>query len=199
MTLESAGELIEYIHAHAHNFSQNNVTATQEYDRLFSKAKVMAREELSLYGTDAFYRKWKNGDAISNNLLYEIMTGENPSGKSGTTTRFKSANLPKEIKNRFPEAGTLSKSNMTYEERRKVIILLFSYHMWCIVQIKGDTAVYEYDDYKAELDACLDDCNFPPLYYGNPYDWLFLYCAQAERPLDTFREILSEVLESDFN
>jgi hypothetical protein len=54
---------------------------------------------------------------------------------------------------------------------------------------------YDFDDYISQLDSLLFDCNYAGLYYGNPFDWLFLFCAQAERPLDMFRDIIQEVFE----
>ena len=100
---------------------------------------------------------------------------------------------PKEIKNRFPEAVTLSKKDPTYEELRKLIILLFSYCYWYEVQRKNEFV--ELDDYIEELNAHLNESGFSLMYYGNPYDWMFLYCALSERPLDTFRGLLADVLE----
>ena len=103
--------------------------------------------------------------------------------------------MPKEIKNRFPEAATFGKKDTTSEEYRKAIILLFSYGFW--YQIQSLNADYDIDDYTDELNNLLVACNYPDLYFGNPFDWMFLLCAQDERPLDMFREIISEVLPDD--
>ncbi len=35
------------------------------------------------------------------------------------------------------------------------------------------------------------------MYPGNPNDWMFLYCALSDTPLDTFRGVLAEVLEGN--
>lgn len=111
----------------------------------------------------------------------------------GTVTLFKNARLPKEIRNRFPEAGTISKKNMTYEEIRKLMILLFSYNFWSKVQAKEVENFF--DDYLQEMNSYLFNSGLPDLYYGNPYDWMFLYCSLEDNPLDTFRNLLYEVLE----
>jgi hypothetical protein len=60
-----------------------------------------------------------------------------------------------------------------------------------------DIDKYEFDDYTSELNTILTTCGFSPLYYGNPYDWLFLYCTISDMPLDAFREIVSEVLNEE--
>ena len=123
--------------------------------------------------------------------MYEVITGFSASGRTGTTTVFKNARLPKEIKNRFPEAGTFAKREPTFEELRKMIVLLFSYYYWYQLQKEGLES--DIDNYVQELNVYLNNSGLPMLYYGNPFDWMFLYCNLAERPLDAFREILAEV------
>ena len=51
------------------------------------------------------------------------------------------------------------------------------------------------DDYISEMNTILIDSGFSPMYYGNPYDWMFLYCSLFVRPLDTFRDLIAEALE----
>ena len=51
------------------------------------------------------------------------------------------------------------------------------------------------DDYIEEINVHLNESGFSLMYYGNPYDWMFLYCALSERPLDTLRGLLADVLE----
>ena len=102
---------------------------------------------------------------------------------------------PKEIKNRFPEAGSFSEKAPTYESMRKMIIMLFSYDFW--YQVQWENEEFELDDYISQLNALLNDCGFSLIYYGNPYDWMFLYCTLSEMPLDTFRDIISEVLNEE--
>lgn len=104
----------------------------------------------------------------------------------------KVSNSTKEIKTRFPEAATFGEKDLTSEEYRKTIILLFSYGFW--YQIQREEIDGGIDDYTDELNNIRFDCNYSGLYYGNPFDWLFMFCAQSEQPLDTFRELLAEVL-----
>ena len=80
----------------------------------------------------------------------------------------------------------------SFEEIRKTIILLFSYQYWCKAARQKDENIY--DDYVDELNDALDEANLAPLYYGNPYDWLFLYCTASVNPLDVFHGILAEAL-----
>lgn len=181
--------LLAYIRENGHNFEKNSVNASKIFNRYLSEAKNWAKDEISRYALE-HQNKWiKN---LSNNTLYETITGLNITGKKGTKTAFSNANLPKEIKTRFPEAASFGKKHLTSEEYRKIIILLFSYGFWYQVQLEEiDGGI---DDYTDELNNILFDCNYSGLYYGNPFDWLFLFCTQAEQPLDLFRELLAEVL-----
>ncbi|MGN0490199.1 hypothetical protein [Ruminococcus sp.] len=187
MTDETA--LLAYIAKHGHNLEKKNTAAKQTMGKLLSKAKETAKDEAEL----PEYAGYFNGsDRDSLNFTYEVITNLSVSGDKGTKTLFKNARLPKEIKNRFPEATTLSKKDPTYEELRKLIILLFSYDYW--FKIQKENKVIEIDDYIGEMNVYLDQSGFSLMYYGNPYDWMFLYCALSKRPLDTFRGLLAEVL-----
>lgn len=181
--------LLSYISKHGHNLTKKNVTAKQTVEKLIAKARIKAKEETELQQTDDAFR---GKDRDSNNFVYEVITGLSVTGVKGTKTLFKNANLPSEIKKRFPEALTLSKKDPTYEELRKLIILLFSYCYWYNAQSKN--IVIDLDDYIEEINVHLNESGFSLMYYGNPYDWLFLYCTLSERALDIFRGLLAEAL-----
>ena len=183
-------ELLHYLKNHAHNLEKSNVSAKKNLADLIDLAKKTANEEVEQpeYADD-----FRGSDRDSLNFTYEVITSLSVSGDKGTKTLFKNARLPKEIKNRFPEAATLSKKEPTYEELRKLLVLLFSYTYWYKVQWTSVDA--DIDDYIAQINVYLVDSGFSPMYYGNPFDWMFLYCALNERPLDVFRGLIAEVLE----
>lgn len=185
-------EMLSYIKSHAHNLEKSNVSAKKNLSQLIELAKATAKEE----SEQAEYAEvFRGSDKDSFNFTYKVITSLSVSGEKGTKTLFKNARLPKEIKNRFPEAGTLSKKEPTYEELRKLIILLFSYTYWYKVQWTNVDA--DIEDYIVQINVYLLDSNFSPMYYGNPYDWMYLYCALSERPLDVFRGLLAEVLDAE--
>lgn len=190
-TFLSDEELLMYLSRQRHNFEQNNVTARETLEQLIARAKVFAKEEACRPEYDGQYRG-SNRDSI--NFMYEVITGFPVSNHHGTTTIFKNAQLPREIKNRFPEAGMFSKKSPTYEELRKMIIMLFSYCYW--YQVKKREYPPDLDNYIAEANVFLFNSGLPLLYYGNPFDWMFMYCNLSDRPLDTFRELLAEIMES---
>lgn len=204
--------LLPYIASHGHNLEKKNTAARKNVSELIEKAKETAESETELiklrkqaekvnqskerlYAESREIEHFRNTDAQSLNHLYEVITGQSVRGRKGTKTLFKNARLPREIKSRFPEAVTLSKKDPTYEELRKLIILLASYNFWHQLQEKNENA--DIEDYIEEMNGYLDESGFPLMYYGNPYDWLFLYCTLADNPLETFRGILAEVLDEE--
>ena len=185
-------ELLLYLKSHAHNLEKSNVSAKRNLTELIEEAKKIIKEEAE---QPEYAETFRGSDKDSLNFTYEVITSLSVSGDKGTKTLFKNARLPKEIKNRFPEAATLSKKEPTYEELRKLIVLLFSYTYWYKVQWTSVDA--DIDDYIAQINVYLIDSGFSPMYYGNPFDWMFLYCALSERPLDVFRGLLAEVIEDE--
>lgn len=111
---------------------------------------------------------------------------------------FKEARLPKEILHRLPTKHTFSKKDPTYEELRKMIILLSSYKFWVIN--RNNVYIYDMEDYQYEINSYLNDANMPNLYPGNAFDWLFLYCSSQWTnhqvdPLEIFRELVGQSIE----
>lgn len=183
--------LLQFLERHGHNLSQKSVTAKKRLDSLLLKASEVAGDDVRRSGKEEAFR---GSDWTSKSFVYEVITELSPSGERGTVSVFKNAALPKEIKSRFPEAASFSKSDPTYEEIRKMIILIYSYIFW--FNIETEKTSVELDDYIAEMNATLAECGYPELYVGNPHDWLYMYCTLNERPLDTFRGILAEVVDA---
>lgn len=189
---QSDDELIGYINSHPHNFSVSNIAAKKSVEEYIAKAKACVAKEID----SPEYNEIKYGKNIeSTNFMYEIIIGQSVTGAKGTKTIFKNADLPKEIKVSFPETTTFSKSEQTYDELRKILILLFSYCFWYKVQSSNNYA--DIDDYTAQLDMLLLKSGLPTVYPGNPFDWLFCYCTMTDRPLDTFRGVIAEVLDNE--
>lgn len=201
-TIINESMLLSYIAKHGHNLEKKNVSAKQAVQKLLKEANALAKEDATerIAYTDGketpiYKERFTGYDKDSLNFTYEVITDLTVSGSKGTITLFKNARLPKEIKNRFPEAVTLSKKDPTYEELRKLIVLLASYIFWSKMQ--NAKRFIDLDDYIEEINVHLNESGFSLIYYGNPYDWMFLYCTLSDRPLDTFRGLLAEVLEEE--
>lgn len=191
MQISADIDLINYINNHKHNLSINNRQAFFFLEQYRQYAIELVKKEI-----DADYddKRYKYRDITSNDTVYEVITGQTAVGKKGTKTiKFKNNVVPSEIKVNFPQAKHFTEKTQSYEEIRKTIILLFSYWFWKKVEetaMDGDII----DDYISQLNDLLIEANLPPLYYGHPYDWLFMYCTTQEDPLDIFRGFLADIV-----
>ena len=204
--------VIDYIKKHPHNFQINTVSAKRTLEALLNEVRACEEDKKkleekrvdktcsytireydvfrSLENEEVLLDKNKDISSISSMLM--IIEG----GDIVRTRReqggnvLKNAKLPQEIKNRFPTKHTFTNDNPTFEELRKMIILLFSYKMWFEKQYEEEEL--ELEDYIARMDDLLYDSGLQTMYYGNPFDWLFLYCTITDNPLDSFREIMWE-------
>lgn len=188
---KSESDIIKYINLHPHNFSINNTAAKDIVTQYTSRAKKVVLEEIQNFDL----HNTTNKDKDSTNFMYETIIGQTITTDRGTDkSLFKNADLPKEISTSFPTPQIFAKlhKNPNYDELRKMLILLFSYCFWYKTQKSNDYAdIY---DYVEQLNDLLTEANLPTIYPGNSMDWLFCFCTMADRPLDTFRAILSEVL-----
>lgn len=187
-------ELLTFIQSHGHNFTLNSIGAKRILQEQKEKAhKILQRNNnghRQLYDPKDYPGVAKTSDSF----LYAVMTECSVTGRRGTVTvPFKNSTLPKEIKINFPQMKSLSGKTDSFEELRKTIILLFSFCFW--YEAEENELTDFYDDYTVQLNALLLEANLPTLYYGNPCDWMFLYCTYMENPLDTFHGILSAALE----
>lgn len=201
-TLECDEEVLAYIHSHAHNFSISNQMAKEILINQKKKVIEVIGENISILYTDK--SDYKGYDLTSDSFIWKTIidratTKEN--GRGTVTIPFKNTEFPKEIKHNFPQVKSLSEKNDSYDELRKSIILLFSFWYW--LKSKSESIDPDVDeDYAAELNKILDDAGMPPLYYGNPYDWMFLYCTVKSEnsigglsSIDVFKEIIAYVLD----
>ena len=203
--------LLDFIKKHSHNLSLSSVTADSKIEEYIEKSKWAARIESYMEQNAEDFEK-RSRDKMPINLLYEVITRIKTSGKDGTLALIKKARLPHEIKSRFPTSASLGIQE-THEDRRKVLILLYFYTAWFTKQwgkipknqeeFEKFRPNYDFDytvnleDYTSHLDYLLFECGFSPLYYGNPYDWFFMFCSLSKTPLDCFREFLAEVLPEE--
>lgn len=213
--------IFQYTNINSRN-PKSNKTALTKYRQLLEEAKNAANEEekeISDYRRDDLKGRWRkdkpstykpkkpkkvdqnsnNNDKISNNYLYYMITNQRPEGLTGSKTIFKDARLPQEIKNRFPQPFDFNEDRLTYESLRKIIILLKSYTLWreSYLNEKIGEEVIDFEAYIDSMNFYLQECGFSELYYGNPFDWLFMICAIDVNPLQTFRWILSDVIPEE--
>lgn len=87
------------------------------------------------------------------------------------------------------------------ESYRKMLILLVFYTFWAKKTIEYKTVEVKADVQETErclysINKFLVDSGYPTLYFGNPYDWIFMWALRTENPLQAFRSYMLEVLIS---
>ena len=138
-------------------------------------------------------------------LINQIFDNRNNEKKIKATL-----NLPGSLKSNFPSRHTLNDLRIHFtkqskpvknDELRKTIIVLFFYKFWCEQSLGIDLLDYDirYNVYIDEINACISECGFEPLYIGNPFDWIFIFSAKCEDPLHTLREIYESLVEDEFD
>ena len=202
--IKTPGELAEYWKKHSYNFTIRNKSASEVLQDLIQKVKGNKEkngeidweiEERSDEG-DIWFEILKGRPHDTNEVMVQMITGLTPETQNkGKKSRsiLKGTCLPREIQTNFPEASVFSKKDPSYEELRKMIILLGFYYLWRMAARTRKTL--ELDVYIQEMNDRLNEVGLPPLYYGNPFDWLFLFSAKEEDPLECFREVLAEAME----
>ncbi len=202
--IKTPEEAAEYWKKHFHNFTIRNKSAREVLQNLVRKVKGnkdrTGEIDRELEGrndkSDIWFEILKGRPHDTYEAMVQVITELTPETQSnGKKSRsiLKGTCLPHEIQTNFPEASVFSKKEPSYEELRKMIILIGSYYLWR--QAARARKILELDVYIQEMNDRLNEAGLPPLYYGNPFDWLFLYSAKEEDPLAYFREVLAEAMD----
>ena len=76
---------------------------------------------------------------------------------------------------------------------RKTLILFVFYQFWINTALTQkahksyEAGKYDRERCLTELDQYLLDAGFPEMYAGNPFDWIFIWAAGRESPMQAFR------------
>lgn len=101
----------------------------------------------------------------------------------------------------FPDREGINRAlngeHLSYERIRKLLILLLFYRFWEQKLTKnGRCYTVTFEDKErciADINRYLIEVDYPVLYCGDPYDWIFVWVTQAEDPLDAFRYFIGEL------
>lgn len=111
--------------------------------------------------------------------------------------------LPLKASSCFPNIQMLNsilRGELGENERyRKMIILLVFYTFWAKKIVEKKNIFYKIDARDCErclylINKYLVDAGYPVMYYGNPYDWIFMWALRDDYPLYAFRSYIQEVL-----
>lgn len=147
----------------------------------------------------------------------EILSGKNTFKMSFVVNYFlstqtglgKNKEIPYIVRNNFPSKkvfsdvldGDKSHTSQSYDAIRKTYILLKFFHFWYQIKLElPGTEDYDADDlpkiFRDEIDNDLYNCGYPPLFAGNPYDWIFLCSAYSYKPIEFFYEVIAIINET---
>lgn len=178
--IHSDEELIEFFYLHQNDFAYNNVTSYQFIQRLWEdidSSKSTWETYLHILGLDE--KDFEDGKPK--------ITFDNRSIKSYLTQS--DMIHPLAIRS-FPDRQTIEAilrgDHKSHEAVRKTLILLVFY-----VFFKDRTVQYgDTDRCISTINHHLDDAYYQPLYEGNPFDWLFMFVANENNPLEAFRDYM---------
>lgn len=204
-------ELIRFFNDNIHQFGYNNATAYRYIHEIWGK--IADLDGLALKERRELLPVNKEEDAEEKKLsiwdvYLQILGFEDSELKLLDADRSLRPILKDNIllhpiaQESFPDRegiqNILAGKHVSYERVRKIIILLVFYKYWVTSALKGRDGTYrakvgEADRCLSEINKYLLDAGYPELYFGNPYDWVFMYAIQDDFPLLTFREFMNEL------
>lgn len=193
LNITSEDEIVKYIINNRSGFLTYNHTATCKIKELIAECKEFAKKEHKLFNKDDI-----SVESIDE-LLY-IITGyyarEVENGEPVYKRSISKSKLPALAKKNFPQREQfkqIENGTASFDTIRKALIILKFYSFFADALINNAIELenglfYEFID---ETNEMLAECGYVQLYWRNPYDWLFGYCAYGSaNPLDEFRNII---------
>ena len=195
----SAGDdadIVDFILQHPGNFSHDHRTAMRALERL--KGELQGNDEKPGLAQQEYEQFQESKTAYGNSkksldFVLKMLNGGERSIEGATFPTIKNVFVRKEITTNFPNSETFANPNPSSYILRKELILLYFYWYWVKVRLyRGGGS---FDGFIAETNSMLSDCGFQPLYAGNPYDCLFMFCAschsdEGDNPLVVYRDLL---------
>lgn len=220
---KSPEELIDYIRDHREQFAYNNATATRHIQDLWAaiacenglayregclRDKAFNRyHEVPGSDEDDYTVATREGDSIWRIYSQILGLDKHQTMKYGAKRSIKpllvnNALLPPLAEDSFPDRDGIEKItkgvHVSHERIRKTMILLEFYTYWAQETVKAKDAYKQAT--KTDAERCIDKINrylleagYPELYFGNPYDWIFLWAVNDEYPLLAFRDYMAEL------
>ena len=192
MTTEE--DLVKYLITNRSGFTAQSQTATNKIKDLIEECKKLAKAE---------YKLIHIGDISVENVdeLLAVITGyyarETVNGEKLYKQSISKSKLPENIRKNFPQREQFKQiedGTASFDTIRKALIMLKFYGFFAdaLIHKAEDLANGLFDEFVDETNEMLAECGYVQLYWRNPYDWLFGYCAfGADNPLDEFKNIIA--------
>lgn len=214
--MTSMQELIKYLNDNYHAFDINMVTATKDVREIWediSAENGLANREieeglLDPIATEEKERRKKLKTRSFWEIYKQIIGYDNEKipaiekNRSIKTFLKDNAVMHKVAEQNFPDKQGLERvmrgKEISPERMRKILIFLLFYRFWVSLALERNSYDREESDAAScisTIDGYLLECGYQELYYGNPYDWIFLFCCFRDVPLSSFRDYM-EILKS---
>ena len=197
-------ELLQYISENACEFLVNNRTAYLYASELLNECTDLAKKFFD-FENEFNFSEEKNPHHTEKkqnvDLFLYMLFGIDLLQYKKEKSFAKASDFPELVKSNFPLKMQLSKLKnnepVSYETMRKALILLefYAYFASLFYENRNDAKFCsiedDYTSFVAETNDLLTSCGYPVLYVRNPFDWLFMHCANQNFPLQEFRNAVT--------
>ena len=191
--MTSEDDLVKYLVTNRSGFAIQSQTASSKIKELIEECKDLAKKE---------YKLLHNGDISVENVdeLLTVITGyyarETVNGEKLYKQSISKSKLPELIRKNFPQREQfkqIENGKASFDTIRKALIMLkfYSFFADALIHKAEDLENGLFYEFVDETNELLAECGYVQLYWRNPYDWLFGYCAYgATNPLDEFKNVI---------
>ena len=191
-------DLIEYWLQQSTGFGVKGQTAKKEIQALLKQCYELAQKKNRKLNIK---RKISSPDALLNEI-YDYSARGMFNGEKLFHNSIASSAFPHLVKRNFPQRQQLQNilnGTPTDESLRKALIVLKFYAFFAEDYLRtkwtseyGEPSEEPFDDFTSDMNELLGKCGYVKLYWRNPFDWMFGFCAKEDNPLDELQNIISE-------
>lgn len=208
-TLKTEQELIAFWITESTAFGNRGTTARHEIQNLLQTCYALA-EERSAYDIrdeekhkkKIFKRKVRTPDALLREIYAYSARAVEKGVKEYSDQTFANSALPELVKRNFPQRQQLQNiidGKATDESLRKALVVLNFFAFFADDELRmrdsfryGKPSEDPFEDFQYNMDELLEKCGYVKMYWRNPFDWMFGYCAKMDSPLDELQNIIDE-------
>ena len=184
--------IIEYIVSNPDAFSDDNRTGKRILNEYWSEITGnwdagidgLAKKYHYLFTDDVGQDKLK-GFQSTDFALDMMIYGFKGGTRSSDIKKPKEVFTLHEIVTLFPDVDSITNTKSSYALRKNLILVFFFWYWTNALFAKKEkrlSPAVGFDGFVDQMNAILNECGYYSLYYGNPYDWIFLYCAKCWDP-----------------
>ncbi len=205
--IKDKDELVAYICENRAGFAKKNQTAQKEFANLLEHCKEIAQQEVDRdLAIEPDRYDFQQVESVGN--LLQVIYGYNAratkNGKPVYSRSINKSRFPEYIRKNWPQEeqfAQIEKGIASFDVVRRALIVLQFYDYTATVKLNNKEELENsgiYDDLTDEINEMLARCGYGRLYWLNPFDCMFGYCAMSTDPLDTLHDLIEEYYLRDF-